>query len=155
MLNCFFQEVPERKLSCDHSADKSLLGSMDDNNSGLIESIPSSSIPNSRNEFLSLQRQKNVLKTGDQTEGLDEYNKVLSTPLRLTGGGDTSFEYQENVSIECPDDGIFVNAPTVSTPCISFAAEGIFPVGERINDISWENSMVSDKSSTTPIPLNS
>ena len=81
MLNCFFQEVLERKLSCDHSADKSLLGSMDDNNSGLIESIPSSSIPNSRNEFLSLQRQKNGLKTGDQTEGLDEYNKVLPTPL--------------------------------------------------------------------------
>ena len=152
MLNCFFQEVPERKLSCDHSADKSLLGSMDDNNSGLIESIPSSSIPNSRNEFSSLQRQKNVLKTGDQTEGLDEYSKVLSTPLRLNGGGDTSFEYQENVSIECPDDSIFVNAPTVSTPCVSFAAEGIFPVGERINDISWENS-ISDKSSTTPIPL--
>ena len=99
MLNCFFQEVPERKLSCDYSADKSLLGSTDDNNSGLIESVPSSSIPNSSNEFLSLQRQKNDLKTGDQTEGLDEYSKVFSTPLRLTGGGDTSFEYQENVSI--------------------------------------------------------
>ena len=33
VLNYFFQEVPERKLSCDHSADKSLLVSMDDNDS--------------------------------------------------------------------------------------------------------------------------
>ena len=42
--------------------------------------------------------------------------EIIYTPLRLTGGGETSFEYQENVSIENEENDHSVNAPAISTP---------------------------------------
>ena len=47
----------------------------------------------------------------------DQFNsKFISTPLRLTGGGETSFEYQENVSIDGLGNGFFMNAASISIP---------------------------------------
>ena len=45
----------------------------------------------------------------------DQFNsKFISTPLRLTGGGEISFEHQENVSIDGLGNDFFMNAASIS-----------------------------------------
>ena len=64
--------------------------------------------------------------------------EFIYTPLRLTGGGETSFEYQENVSIDYEDNDLFVNAPAISTPVRLLVCECKSP--ECVTD---ENSLPS------------
>ena len=85
-------------------------------------------------------------------------NRISSNaPLRLNGGGDTSFESH---------DGVDVNFPPTSSPFREYtdvisSTEGqgsdifdneiVLPVNERImNDMPWENAMISDTSFSTP-----
>ena len=147
VMNFTLQEVPDRKLSCGHNADKSPSENMHDKKNGLVKNTPSIS-PFSRHELLSFQSHRSGSNIGYHRDGLSVNSKSPSTPLRLRGGGETSLE---NVNSEYQCDGPFVNLPIISTPFVSIAANDIFPVSERIN-MSWENSIVSDTISTISTP---
>ena len=116
----------------------------------------------SRSIDLSFQCRDDVVNTGCQENGLLMSSKFISTPLRLTGGGETSFEYQGNVSIEHESNVLVVNVPTISTPVRLSECEGTshecvidgnsLPVDKiGINDMPWENDTnISDISSSAP-----
>ena len=94
----------------------------------------------SRSIDLSFQCRDDVVNTGCQENGLLMSSKFISTPLRLTGGGETSFEYQGNVSIEHESNVLVVNVPTISTPvrlseCEGTSHDGKFNDG---NSLPWE-----------------
>ena len=88
---------------------------------------------------LSFWGKEDVVKTRKRDNDLSMRTKFNSIPLRLNGGGDTSLEYHGNLSSECQG-----NVSSISS---------MNEIGEiRLNDMPWENTMISDTSSTTPSP---
>ena len=84
-----------------------------------------------------------------------------NAPLRLTGGGDTSFESQDDVNMNFPSTSSpsFESREIISNmDCHgsgSFDDELVLPAGEMImNDMPWDDTMLSDTSSSTPYPQN-
>ena len=66
----------------------------------------------------------------EEGNGSFENNYAVFAPLRLTGGGDTSFECQENINSEYQGSGIFENSITNSdSPC------------EALSSVNQDNSM--------------
>ena len=130
------QEVPERKLPCDHQTN-SVSGQSEDNLrpcNSLLMNIP-----------------------------------LISNPLRLTGGGNTSSESQESNEIENQDFGLFRKTPPIySSPLRNEGRENHSPFDSDFsvlltpsirdelppcseNEISWKSSPTLD---LTPTVLN-
>ena len=82
-----------------------------------------------------------------------------NAPLRLTGGGDTSFECQddENVNFTSTSSPFFecreITSSMEGQGIGSFDNVILFPGGEmRMKDMPWEDTMISDTSSSSPYP---
>ena len=119
----------------DSRGDKEIVVNTNDQGNGFVENIVQENIP-SVDGTLSTP----LIPSDKHLES----NLTNQAPLRLTGGGDTSFEYHENVSNECQD-----NSPSISTPVRLPECEGASPKcvsndnsspvgGIRMNVMPWE-----------------
>ena len=67
-------------------------------------------------------------------DNISENGKCISDPLRLTGGGDASFEGEEYTNVECQGNGL-ISSP--STPPVENVSEcGMFPPSQAVPHLS-------------------
>ena len=173
------KELPQRKLPCDQYAEKTILAhkevshpffkgkltlaKVESQGDCLLVNAPFISESSEMVNDLCSQSQGVFTSCNDPLLS----NTFISNPLRLKGGGDTSFDCQDDVNVSFPSISTplrIIGREEASVECreiISnmegqgnglFCSEISSPVGEiRMNDMSLEN-MISDVSSDTPYP---
>ena len=113
--------MPERELPCEHILQSASLASTKED-SGLFfrdncDNIPLVSPPLTKREYSSPQRQENVVKGQYSGKTLSIDTTPISAPLRLTGGGDSSFDSFDHQTGDINTGiGLIVNVTEVSTP---------------------------------------
>ena len=124
----YFEELPQRKLPCDKNAEKvtrkvsdpsfmeKLLAPVKDLKTGLSVNAPSISVSCDRINDGSHQSPGAVINSNGSVMN----STFISAPLRLTGGGDASFEYQDDVDVNLPSismcDKSECQDPFISSP---------------------------------------